>query len=300
MPCPRTPIHSVWCRWTIGLLASSSLIGSPAFSGEYFSEEVTSPSLEVIHGWRQSVGELEVSVTNNSRGSFKVPLEITTSGCQEVEMSLTSGKTLPLGKMENCVINLFPVLDKLINREVAGFRVAITNQPVLEIPVAEEDRLILARIGNQSREAFLFFQRELTRVIALLREGNTPTTPLPIPTPISVAPPPTPLPATPPPTPAATTRSVGTDPLVIVGEIQEERLGAGSRLKVEAINRDRVAVLAAKARFDFYQNNQIVDTRTEAFQPSDVPPGAKAIAQVVKTESNWDRVTVSFEWQSPQ
>ncbi|MEN9269294.1 MAG: hypothetical protein Q6L49_00855, partial [Thermostichales cyanobacterium HHBFW_bins_127] len=97
-------------------------------------------------------------------------------------------------------------------------------------------------------------------------------------------------------TPAPPTASSDQD-FVIVGSIQEERSGAGSRLSVQAINRSTRTILAAQAKFDFFRNNQLVDTRIAAFTPSDVPPGATATAQVNKTDNNWDRVTVSFLWQ---
>jgi hypothetical protein len=85
--------------------------------------------------------------------------------------------------------------------------------------------------------------------------------------------------------------------LIIVGEIREERVGAGSRLTVEATNPTPFAVINAQARFDFYQGEQIVDTRKVGFNPSDVAPGQSATAQVIKTDATWDRVTVSFEWR---
>jgi hypothetical protein len=243
--------------------------------------------------------------------------------------------------MDQCTINVFPLLDKLINQEVAGFRVLIGGQ-VMDIPVTDDDRLILARVGNQSRQAFVLFQKELTRVLDLFRQAGASPTPTSATTPLAtapqltagpqtpatpaLAPSPTPpfIPITPLPLPAGVEpRSTTTFPspaglppltsptapaiaapsaanpenFVIVGTIQEERLGAGSRLWVEAINRGQVVVLSAQAKFDFYQNNQIIDTRISAFVPSDVPPGQKAKAEVIKTESNWDRVTVNFQWQ---
>jgi hypothetical protein len=84
---------------------------------------------------------------------------------------------------------------------------------------------------------------------------------------------------------------------VIVGSIQEERVGAGSRLSVEAINRSTRTVLNARARFTFYRGEEVVETRVVAFEPSDVPPGQRASARVLKTDANWDRVTVTFQWQ---
>lgn len=273
----------------------------PAWAGEYFTEEVTSPSIEVIHGWKTEVNGIEVTISNSSRGSIEVPMEATARDCGSAEMVLQSGRVLPIGSMDSCILNLFPFLDKLINQEVSGFRVALSNG-VLEIPVTEDDRLLLARVGNQSRETFILFQKELARVMDMLREatGGAPIseelaqtsssqspTPLPIPTPESAA-------AANEPEVRSTSENAE---LVIVGGIQEERSGAGSRLRVEAINPTDYVVLSAVARFDFYQGEEIVDTRRAAFNPSDVLPGQRVTAEVVKTEADWDRVTVSFEWR---
>lgn len=286
--------------WGMALGASLGVslgIQTPAWSGEYFTEEVTSPSIEVIHGWRAEVDGIEVTITNSSRGSIQVLMEVSRRSCGEAEMVLQSGRVLPVGEMEDCVLNLFPFLDKLINQEVAGFRVALEDR-LLEIPVSEADRLLLARVGNQSREAFIFFQEELARVMDMLRQAagdSVPAAaapsegaPLSIPTPASLA-------------PQESSSQVRTNSdsaeLVIVGGIQEERLGAGSRLQVEAINPTEYVVVSAVARFDFYRGDRIVDTRRAAFNPSDVLPGQRVTAEVVKTETDWDRVTVSFEWR---
>lgn len=289
-------------RLAVGLTLTVGLgIAVPAWSGEYFTEEVTSPSIEVIHGWKTEVEGIEVTITNSSRGSIEVPMEVTSRSCGDAEMLLLSGRVLPVGEMENCVINLFPFLDKVINQEISGFRVALPER-VLEVPVTEADRLLLARVGNQSREAFIFFQEELARVMNMLRRASgdpmatdtaaspssAQSTPLPVPTPESLA-------------PQESSAQVSTSSenaeLVIVGGIQEERSGAGSRLRVEAINPTDFVVLSAVARFDFYRGDQIVDTRRAAFNPTDVLPGQRVMAEVVKTEADWDRVTVSFEWR---
>jgi len=143
----------------------------------------------------------------------------------------------------------------------------------------------LAQVANQSREAFVFFQQELARVLELLRQSD--------PKQSETAPQPgTPVPTA---TPAESAASPGD--FVIVGSIREERVGAGSRLSVEAINRSTRTVLNARARFTFYRGEEVVDTRVAAFEPSDVPPGQRASASVLKTEANWDRVTVTFQWQ---
>ena len=282
--------------WGLSLGCGVGILTAPAWAGEYFTEEVTSPSIEVIHGWRAEADGIEVTITTSSRGSIQVLMEVTSRSCGDAEMVLQSGRVLPVGEMNDCVVNLFPFLDKLINQEVAGFRVALADR-LLEIPVTEDDRLLLARVGNQSRETFLFFQEELARVMEMLRQAtgeSIPTaqsqssTPLPIPTPESL-------------TAQEGSSEIRSNSdsaeLVIVGGIQEERLGAGSRLRVEAINPTDYVVISAVARFDFYQGDQIVDTRRAAFNPSDVLPGQRVTADVVKTEADWDRVTVSFEWR---
>ncbi len=269
------------------LLFALPLAGSPAWGGEYFTEEVTRPSLEVVHGWREVVSGTQVTITNTSSGSFRVPLEIDLAdrtSCERAELVLTNKSTLPLGSFQDCILNLFPYLDKFINQEVASIRVTLKGAtPLLEIPLEESDRLILAQVANQSREAFVFFQQELARVLELLKQ----------PTASQSAPPQPSAPASP--TPAAAGPNPGE--LVIVGSIREERVGAGSRLSVEAINRSSRTVLNARARFTFYRGGEVVETRVAAFEPSDVPPGQKATASVLKTDANWDRVTVTFQWQ---
>jgi len=271
-----------------GLLSALALWGSPAWAGEYFTEEVTSPSLEIIHGWRQEVYGINVTITNTSLGSFRVPLEIDMedrASCERADLVLTNNRTLPMGSFQDCILNIFPYLDKFINQEVASIRVTLKGPaPLLEIPLEESDRLILAQVANQSREAFVFFQQELARVLELLKQsdpGQTETTP-----------------ATASPTPAVAAESApNPGDFVIVGSIQEERVGAGSRLSVEAVNRSTRTVLNARARFTFYQGEEVVETRVVAFEPSDVPPGQRASASVLKTDANWDRVTVTFQWQ---
>jgi hypothetical protein len=265
------------------LLSILTFCGSPAWAGEYFTEEVTRPSVEVIHGWREVVSGTRVTITNTSPGSFRVPLEIELAdraSCDRADLVLTNKSTLPLGSFRDCILNLFPYLDKFINQEVASIRVTLKGpNPLLEIPLSEADRLILAQVANQSREAFVFFQQELARVLELLKQQGA-----------------TPQPSAPAsPTPAASGPNPGE--LVIVGSIREERVGAGSRLSVEAINRSNRTVLNARARFTFYRGGEVVDTRVAAFEPSNVPPGQKASASVLKTDANWDRVTVTFQWQ---
>ncbi|NJL98675.1 MAG: hypothetical protein HC924_07585 [Synechococcaceae cyanobacterium SM2_3_2] len=275
-------IPSVCCALLMGGL------GIPAAqAGDYFTEEVTSPSIEVVHGWLTTIQGREVTVTNTSRGGLNVPLEIEGTGCGEVEMDVISTSQVQLlGSMRNCSLNLFPFLDKLINRDAAALRVALEGGSILEIPLDDDDRLILARVGNQSREGFLTFQAELSRVLELFQQANE-TAGIPIPTPVpTVAPTPTPAPAQ-------------SSQLVIVGQIEEETVGAGTRLRVTAINPTTVATLSAQARFDFFLGEEQVDTRQVAFSPRDVPPGEQATAEVIKTDSNWDRVTVIFEWLTP-
>lgn len=271
-----------------GLLSALALWGSLAWAGEYFTEEVTSPSLEIIHGWRQEVDGINVTITNTSLGSFRVPLEIDMedrTSCERADLVLTNNRVMPMGSFQDCILNIFPYLDKFINQEVASIRVALKGPaPLLEIPLEESDRLILAQVANQSREAFVFFQQELARVLALLKQ--------PDPGQAETAPP------TASPTPTAAAESApNPGDFVIVGSIQEERVGAGSRLSVEAINRSTRTVLNARARFTFYRGEEVVETRVVAFEPSDVPPGQRASARVLKTDANWDRVTVTFQWQ---
>lgn len=276
------------CHFPVLLLALP-LWGSPTWAGEYFTEEVTSPSLEIVHGWRQEVYGIGVTITNTSLGSFRVPLEIDMedrTSCERADLVLTNNRIMPMGSFQDCILNIFPYLDKFINQEVASIRVTLKGPaPLLEIPVEESDRLILAQVANQSREAFVFFQQELARVLELLRQSD--------PKQSETAPQPgTPVPTA---TPAESAASPGD--FVIVGSIREERVGAGSRLSVEAINRSTRTVLNARARFTFYWGEEVVDTRVAAFEPSDVPPGQRASASVLKTEANWDRVTVTFQWQ---
>ncbi|NJK63740.1 MAG: hypothetical protein HC921_14570 [Synechococcaceae cyanobacterium SM2_3_1] len=167
-----------WILWMAVPVSVMGLSTPPGWAGEYFTEEVTSPSIEVVHGWVGTAADRQVTVTSTSRGGINVPLEISGIGCGEIEMELTSGLTQPLGSMEDCSINLFPFLDKLINQEISLLRVAITTtDDVLEIPLGDSDRLILARVGNQSRESFVFFQRELARVLDLFRQASNSSTP---------------------------------------------------------------------------------------------------------------------------
>lgn len=266
-----------------------SVLDTPTWAGEYFTEEVTSPSLEIIHGWRQEVYGITVTVTNTNLGSFQVPLEIDLddrSECKSADLVLTNNRIMPMGSFQECILNIFPYLDKFINQEVASIRVTLSGAaPLLEIPVEESDRLILAQVANQSREAFVFFQQELARVLQLLRQSDPEVGK-------TAQQPPSPEPTA---TPAASAANPGD--FVIVGSIREERVGAGSRLSVEAINRSTRTVLNAQARFSFYQGEEVVDTRVASFEPSDVPAGERAFANVLKTDANWDRVTVTFQWQ---
>jgi hypothetical protein len=96
-------------------------------------------------------------------------------------------------------------------------------------------------------------------------------------------------------------KNAGQNPeLVIVGDIQEQTVGGGSRLTVQARNTSPLStVLSAQARFEFSRGNEVVETRTSAFDPSDIPPGATATAEVLKTGENWDKVSVSFLWDRP-
>ncbi|MGQ9838411.1 MAG: hypothetical protein ACUVRV_10710 [Cyanobacteriota bacterium] len=271
------------------LLHAMAVSAAPTWAGEYFTEEVTSPSLKIIHGWRQEVYGIPITITNTSLGSFQVPLEIDLedrNSCQRADLVLTNNRTMPMGSFQECILNIFPFLDKFINQEVSSIRVSLSGAaPLLEIPVEESDRLILAQVANQSREAFVFFQQELARVLELLGQsdpglGKTAQQPF-----------------TPEPTAPPTASAANPGDFVIVGQIREERVGAGSRLSVEAINRSTRTVLNARARFTFYQGEEIVDTRVAGFEPSDVPAGERAFASVLKTEANWDRVTVTFQWQ---
>ena len=83
-----------------------------------------------------------------------------------------------------------------------------------------------------------------------------------------------------------------------MGDIQETPAPTGgSNITVNAVNNGDRTAISAQARFEFLSNNQVVDTRTVAFDPNDVPPGASARAQVLKTEENWDTVRVSFVWE---
>jgi hypothetical protein len=196
--------------------------------------------------------------------------------------------------MTNCQVNIFPQLDKFINRDGERLRLSLNGQ-VREILLTENDKIGMAQVANQSREAFILFQQELARVVTQLRSSPPPQAAQPPTAPAPPLPPPQAVSPTPPPPAAPPPDS--TQDFVIVGSIKEERSGAGSLLSVQAINRSTRTILTAQAKFDFFRNNQLVDTRIAAFNPSDVPPGAMATAQVSKTDNNWDRVTVSFLWQ---
>jgi len=263
--------------------------------GEYITEPVPATTPEIRHLWRTLVEGIPVSLSNTSRGGVTVPLAAQASTCGPAQLVLTSGRVIELGMMTNCQVNIFPQLDKFINRDGERLRLSLNGQ-VREILLTENDKIGMAQVANQSREAFILFQQELVRVVSQLRTPPSPgaaqdsAAPSPAaPPPLQAVPPTPPPPAAPPPD--------STQDFVIVGSIKEERSGAGSLLSVQAINRSTRTILTAQAKFDFFRNNQLVDTRIAAFNPSDVPPGAMATAQVSKTDNNWDRVTVSFLWQ---
>ncbi len=110
------------CHFPVLLLALP-LWGSPTWAGEYFTEEVTSPSLEIVHGWRQEVYGIGVTITNTSLGSFRVPLEIDMedrTSCERADLVLTNNRIMPMGSFQDCILNIFPYLDKFINQEVAA------------------------------------------------------------------------------------------------------------------------------------------------------------------------------------
>jgi len=98
------------CHFSV-LLSALTLWGSPTWAGEYFTEEVTSPSLEIIHGWRQEVYGIGVTITNTSLGSFQVPLEIDLedrNSCEQADLVLTNNRTMPMGSFQDCILNIFP------------------------------------------------------------------------------------------------------------------------------------------------------------------------------------------------
>jgi len=275
-------------------LVWSLLCPAVAAAGEYITEPVPATTPEIRHLWRTLVEGIPVSLSNTSRGGVIVPLAAQASSCGPAQLVLTSGRVIELGMMTNCQVNIFPQLDKFINRDGERLRLSLNGQ-VREILLTENDKIGMAQVANQSREAFILFQQELARVVTQLRSSPPPQAAQPPTAPAPPLPPPQAVSPTPPPPAAPPPDS--TQDFVIVGSIKEERSGAGSLLSVQAINRSTRTILTAQAKFDFFRNNQLVDTRIAAFNPSDVPPGAMATAQVSKTDNNWDRVTVSFLWQ---
>ncbi|MGK7906306.1 MAG: hypothetical protein AB4040_03640 [Synechococcus sp.] len=131
--------------------------------------------------------------------------------------------------------------------------------------------------------------------------SNVPTEQAPTSSEAPSSPPAANLPPETPPTPSPVAASpVSQTELVIVGDIEEEAAPTGgSRITVNAVNNSQRTALSAQARFEFLSNQQVVDSRVVAFDPNDVPPGASARAQVLKTEENWDTVRVSFVWERP-
>ncbi|WP_051039726.1 hypothetical protein [Synechococcus sp. PCC 7336] len=303
-----------------GILAFVPALSSRA--GEYFTEETTSSAVDIVRGWNHTQDTYTVTVTNSTRSRLQVPLEISgAQTCGLAALALSDGSTLSIGSLDSdCTLPLFPYLDRLINQQVETLLLTLDNQ-LVEIPTTAGDRLALARVANQSREIYLTFQDEVAKAVAFYTGNSTPPTapataanPAP-----STAPPtnpnesanpvaanPGPDPVAPPtaPEPIATPAPVAASPapqpeLVIVGEIREEAVAGGSKLVVQAINTSTLSVLSARARFEFTFNNEVVDTRTVAFTPGTVDPGVTATAEVIKTEQNWDAVSVSFVWDRP-
>jgi len=272
------------------LLVWSVLVPANVWAGEYITEPIQNTIPEIRHLWRTTVEGFPVTLSNTSRGSVVVPLAAQAPACGVAQLVLSSWRVIELGT--GCQVNVFSQLDKFINQDIERLRLSLDGQ-VREIILTDYDKIGMAQVANQSREAFILFQQELARVVSQLRTPAPVTTQLPAPPlpPVATpALPPTPLPATPP-------AGDRIQDFVMVGSIKEERSGAGSLLSVQAINRSTRTVLTAQAQFDFFLNNQVVDTRIAAFTPSDVPPGVMATAQVTKTDTNWERVTVSFLWQ---
>ncbi len=287
----------------------------PAWAGEYFTEEVSNPSIAVIHGWRHQSDGLEMTLTNSDIGTFRMPWEVNLATCERLEFRLSDGSSVSFLPEERCTANVFSQLDKLINLQVTAL-VIVSNGTSQSVSLAESDQVALANVANLSRTAFVLFQQEVARAL-----GQAPAAPPTTPDMAPAPPPPltsqpntppipiinttaTPTPAAPPPPAQNSTFDTGTvtptaGQLVIVGDIREEFVSAGSQLTVEAINTGTTTVLSAQARFQFFSQDQIVDNRIAAFTPSDVSPGTTATASVLKTDENWDRVSVSFIWAEP-
>ncbi|GAB4212634.1 MAG: hypothetical protein OHK0012_07260 [Synechococcales cyanobacterium] len=295
------------------------LSAHPLWAGEYTTEAIPAAAPEVRHVWRTTIDGIPISLSNTSRGGLVVPLVAQGQTCGTAQLVLASGRVIELGPMAGCQVNVFPQLDKFINRDGTQLRLEVNGQ-VRAVTLDESDKIGLAQVANQSRDSFLLFQQELARVVAQIRTptpaavpspvaatvtpapaipaANTPPTPAPpVAPPVAVVQPSVPAPPTPGVQPPPSANPGSSQDFVIVGQIKEERSGAGSLLSVQAINRSTRTILTAQAKFDFYRNNQLVDTRIAAFNPSDVPSGSQATAQVSKADNNWDRVTVSFLWQ---
>ncbi len=289
----------------------------PVRAGEYFTEEISNPSIAVIHGWRHQDAALEMTITNSDIGTFSVPWEVNRDTCERLEFRLSDGSSVSFTPEERCTASVFSQLDKLINLQVTEL-VVVSNGTSESVSLAESDQVALANVANLSRNAFVLFQQEVARALGQA-PAAAPTTPDAVPAPppplstqpetppipiINTAATPTPAPPAPPPPAQSGTFDTGTvtptaGQLVIVGDIREEFVSAGSQLTVEAINTGTTAVLSAQARFQFFSQDRIVDNRIAAFTPSDVSPGTTATATVLKTDQNWDRVSVSFIWAEP-
>ncbi|MEM8715839.1 MAG: hypothetical protein AAGE92_08685, partial [Cyanobacteria bacterium P01_G01_bin.4] len=315
---------------SVGLMMAIAALTPQLNAGEYSVEETTSSVVDEVHSWTHTEGDYTISVTNSNRSQLSVPLEVTgAQSCGLASFTLTDGNTLTIGSLDQaCTIPLFPFLDRLINQQVQALILSVDGQR-LEIPTTDADRLALARVGDRSRDVYLLFQEEVAKAVAFYTnqpgtETNTPATappnvptpepslapapePNPEPTPVAEAsassssgqdsnssqetpPPPEPTPT---PEPQAAADADSPAALEIVGNIGEQVVPAGgSRITVNAVNNGGQTAIAAQARFEFLSNNQVVDTRTVAFEPNDVPAGESARAQVLKTEANWDTVRV--------
>ncbi|MGK7913794.1 MAG: hypothetical protein AB4050_20265 [Synechococcus sp.] len=315
-----------------GLMITIASLPPQLNAGEYFVEETTSSVVDEVHGWTHTEGQYTISVTNSNRSQLSVPLEVEgAQSCGLASFSLTDGNTLTIGSLDQaCTIPLFPFLDRLINQQVQALVLSVDGQR-LEIPTTDADRLALARVGDRSRDVYLLFQEEVAKAVAFYTnqpgtsntdDPDTAASASPVPnSEPSLAPAPEPAPE---PTPVAeansspnsgleTSSSPGPAPtpnsqaavdgdtpaaLEIVGDIGEQVAPAGgSQITVNAVNNGGQTAIAAQARFEFLSNNQVIDTRTVAFEPNDVPAGESARAQVLKTETNWDTVRVSFVWE---
>ncbi|MEM9569080.1 MAG: hypothetical protein AAF974_12320 [Cyanobacteria bacterium P01_E01_bin.34] len=320
---------------SMGLMVASAALTPQLNAGEYSIEETTSSVVDEVHSWTHTEGGYTISVTNSNRSQLSVPLDVDgAQSCGLAAFTLTDGNTLTIGSLDQaCTIPLFPFLDRLINQQVQALVLSVDGQR-LEIPTTDADRLALARVGDRSRDVYLLFQEEVAKAVAFYTNqpgtdaeasdseapnaaaSAPPSAPIPEP---SLAPAPEPNPEATPVAEASASSSSGQetppvpepapDPqaavdspaaLEIVGNIGEQVVPAGgSRITVNAVNNGGQTAIAAQARFEFLSNNQVIDTRTVAFEPNDVPAGESARAQVLKTETNWDTVRVSFVWERP-